>query len=253
VEIDNYEHGRPSWVDVSVNDLTRSAGFYGGLFGWDTPAGPPEMGGYIVASIGGKSVAGISPKMNPEAPSAWATYVNVDLADSAAEAVPEAGGQVLVPPMDVADVGRLAIVADPTGAVIGMWQPRQHRGAQLVNEANTWVWSMLFTTDPSVAGPFYDQVFGWAAKDDEAGQTVFSLGGHDVAGMSSMPAEMPADVPPHWHVYFAVVDTDASVNRAKDLGGSLVFGPVPTPYGQMATLFDRDGVAFSVIGSGASS
>jgi predicted enzyme related to lactoylglutathione lyase len=249
VEVERCEHGRPSWVDLTTTDVTSSSEFYGGLFGWDTPPGPPESGGYVVATIGGKPVAGISPKMNPAAPSAWTTYVNVGDADAAAAAVPAAGGQVVVAPMDVLESGRLAVVADPTGAVVGVWQPRQHLGARLVNEPNTWVWSQLFTTDAEAAGSFYRQVFGWDLAEAEVGHS-FSVGGNPIAGIVPKPVEMPADVPPHWHVYFSVEDAGAAVGRVRELGGELVFGPVPMPYGPMATVVDPAGVAFSVVGTG---
>lgn len=249
MEIEDYEHGRPSWVDLMSPDPAASSAFYGALFGWDTPPGPPEAGGYVVASLGGRAVAGISPKMSPDAPSAWATYVNVADADAVAATVPGAGGQVLVPPMDILEAGRMAVVADPAGAVIGLWQPGQHRGAQLVNEPNTWVWAQLFTTDTAAAESFYTAVFGWNVRPEGEGQTLFSLGDDPVAGMMLKPAEMPADVPPHWHVYFSVADADAALARIEELGGTVTFGPVPMAYGTMATALDPQGVAFSIVGA----
>lgn len=252
MEIERYEHGRPSWVDLSTSDLAAAAAFYGGLFGWETPPGPPEMGGYIVATLGGKTVAGIGPKMNTDVPTVWSTYVHVDDADAAAAAAKGAGGRVHVEPMDIPGSGRMAILADPAEAVVGLWQPSGHMGAQLVNEPNTWIWAMLFTTDTEGAAPFYADVFGWtAASMGEDGQIGFSVGDRLVASMMPKPAEMPAEVPPHWHVYFAVPDTDAAIARARELGGTLTYGPSPTPYGAMATILDPEGAAFSVMGTGA--
>jgi len=249
VEIENYEHGRPSWVDLASPDIAASSAFYGGLFGWDTPPGPPEMGGYVVATVDGKPVAGIGPKMDPNMPTVWTTYVNVDDADATAAAASGAGGQVLVAPMDIPEAGRMAIVADPTGAVIGIWQPNQHRGAQLVNEPSAWVWAQLFTTDLHAAEAFYTKVFGWGVKSGEGGgPSELTVGENTVASMMLKPAEMPADVPPHWHVYFGVSDIDVALARIAELGGTAVFGPVPMDFGPLATAVDPAGASFSIVG-----
>ena len=119
MEFERYEDGVPSWVDLGSTDLTKSREFYGALFGWNCPEGPPEAGGYTVCDLGGKTVAGLGPQMNPGMPPMWLTYVNVDSVDAAAAKVAAAGGTVFAPPMDVLDAGRLAVFADPLGAVIG--------------------------------------------------------------------------------------------------------------------------------------
>ena len=142
----SYQHGVPSWVDLGTPDLTAATAFYSGLFGWQVQAGPPESGGYAIAELRGKPVAGLGPQMNP-GPPFWATYVNVDSADEVIGRVADAGGQVIMPPMDVMDAGRMAILADPLGAVISVWQPANHAGAGLVNEPGTYGWSELITTD----------------------------------------------------------------------------------------------------------
>src|SRR5882724_3494088 len=130
MDIDKYEHGVPSWVDVSSPDLARTKQFYSALFGWEIPDGPPEAGGYSLAMVRGRTVAGVGPQMNPAVPPAWTTYVNVDSVDGTVKLVADNGGTVLMPPMDVMDAGRMAIFADPVGAVIGLWEPRNHTGAQ---------------------------------------------------------------------------------------------------------------------------
>ena len=122
-----WEPGTPCWVDLNSPDPTTANGFYGALFGWDAPEGPPETGGYRVAMVGDRPVAGIGPAQNP-GPPVWATYVAVESADAAAEKVTAAGGQVIVPPFDVLDVGRMAVAGDPNGAVFSLWQPLQHQG-----------------------------------------------------------------------------------------------------------------------------
>jgi predicted enzyme related to lactoylglutathione lyase len=254
MEIEQYEHGVPSWADLGTSDLSAAKAFYGGLFGWDIPEGPPEAGGYCLAEIGGKPVAGIGPKMNPDAPTAWLTYINVDDADVIAEKVTAAGGQVVVAPMDVLDVGRLGIFADPLGAVFGVWQPRRHKGALLVNEPNTLCWNELITTDVEAATSFYADVFGWGAASQGGtadggppAYTEWKVSGRSVGGMMEKPAEMPAEIPPHWGVYFAVADADAAATRVGELGGMVVMGPMDIEPGRFAVAVDPTGGVFNVL------
>lgn len=254
MEMTDYEHGVPSWVDLGAPDLPKARAFYGDLFGWDVPEGPPEAGGYSLAEIGGKPVAGIGPKMNPDAPTVWMTYVNVDDADEVTAKVTANGGQVLVAPMDVMDVGRLGILADPVGAVLGIWQPRAHKGAGLVNEPNTYCWSELVTTDVEGSKAFYAAVFGWGAETQGGavegggpGYTEWKVSGRSVGGMMEKPAEMPAEVPPHWGVYFAVTDTDEAIARIGELGGSVLMGPMDIEPGRFAVASDPMGAVFNVL------
>jgi uncharacterized protein len=253
VEFERYEDGVPSWVDMGSTDLARSRKFYGELFGWNCPEGPPEAGGYSVCDLGGKTVAGLGPQMNPDFPPAWMTYVNVDDADATASRASANGGSVLAPPMDVMDAGRMAIFADPLGAVLGLWQPNQHTGAQLANEPGTYCWSELVTTDLDASKAFYKAVLGWDAEDqggapDAAhGYTEWKLGGRSVGGMMAKTPEMPADMPPSWGVYFAVADADASVTKAQQLGASLFMGPTDIEPGRFAVLADDVGAVFNVL------
>jgi len=250
MQIDTYEHGVPSWVDLSTDELPAARTFYAGLFGWDAPEGPPEMGGYTVATIGGRAVAGLGPKMNPNMPTVWMTYVNVDDADAVVAKVADAGGQVWMQPMDVMDVGRMAVIADPAGAVIGLWQPAAHKGAGLVNEPNTYGWSELVTTDVDAAKPFYAAVLGWGADTQEVdgmAYTEWKVGDRSVGGMMLKPPDMPAEVPPHWGVYFVVSDTDQTVDRIKELGGTVLMGPMDIQPGRFAVAVDPTGAPFNVL------
>ena len=135
-EMTEYAPGTPSWIDLATPDMDATVSFYEGLFGWEIPVAEnaEQTGGYRVATSGGKSVAGIMPLMQEGQPAVWSTYVNVEDADATAAKATEAGGTVIAPPMDVMELGRMAFFADPTGAAIGIWQPNQMRGAQLVNE-----------------------------------------------------------------------------------------------------------------------
>jgi hypothetical protein len=249
MEIERYEHGVPSWIDLSTPDPVRAKAFYAGLFGWEIFDGPPEAGGYAMAYLRDRAVCGIGPQMNP-GPPAWSTYVNVDDADAVAAAVAANGGQVFVPPMDVLDVGRMAVFADPAGAVFGVWQARSHTGAGIVNEPGTLCWNELVTRDVAGAEAFYGAVFGWGHETSGNGPgayTEWKLAGRSIGGMMRKPATMPAEVPPHWMVYFAVADADATVARITELGGTVFMGPMAIEPGRFAVASDPTGAVFSIL------
>jgi uncharacterized protein len=246
----SYEPGTPSWVDLASPDLAASATFYAKLFGWEAHDQGPEAGHYHMFEKNGLPVAGAGPIMMEGQPPAWTTYISVTDADATIAKVKAAGGTVFVEPMDVLDVGRMAVFADPTGAAAAVWKPRQHIGAGLVNEPGALVWNELSTRDPAAAAAFYGDVFGWeAASSDAAGMeyTEWKLHGVDIGGMMTMPAEVPAEVPSYWLTYFGTVDCDATVAQATGDGASLVVGPVDIPIGRFAVLSDPTGAMFAVI------
>jgi predicted enzyme related to lactoylglutathione lyase len=251
VEIEHYENGVPSWVDLGAADVATARAFYGGLFGWNTPEGPAEAGGYSVCDIDGKTVAGLGPNMAPGAPPHWSTYVNVESADDTIAKVEANGGQVYMPPMDVMAAGRMAVFADPEGAAIGLWQPGEHLGAQLVNEPGTYCWSELMTDDPAAAKSFYNAVLGWDAEtqgpEGPGGYTEWKVGGRSIGGMMAKPPSMPAGTPSFWGVYFAVADTDASILTAQGLGASVLMPAADIEPGRFAVLADPDGAMFSIL------
>jgi predicted enzyme related to lactoylglutathione lyase len=247
MEKTGYEHGVPSWCDLGA-DLQKAKPFYAALFGWDIQEGPPEAGGYSLAHLRGKTVCGLGPQQNP-GPPYWTTYINVNSADDVVKLAKANGGTVYVEPMDVMDVGRMAIVADPTGAVFGLWQPGEHKGAQLVNEPGTMCWNELITTDTAAAEKFYRAVFGWGAETHkgEIDYTEWKVGGQSVGGMMAKTPMMPAEMPSNWGVYFAVIDTDATCAKAKSLGGSIIMPPTDIEPGRFAVLVDPAGAPFNVI------
>ncbi|HET7484759.1 MAG TPA: VOC family protein, partial [Solirubrobacterales bacterium] len=159
----SYTPGTPCWVDLGTPDIEAAAAFYGDLFGWSVEEGEnaEQTGGYRQATLGGKPVAGVMPLMQEGQPPAWSTYISVEDADATAVKVREAGGSVLAEPMDVLDLGRMAVFIDTSGAVFGIWQPRAFVGAKIVNESNAVVWNELNTRDPEAAKAFYGAVFGW--------------------------------------------------------------------------------------------
>jgi uncharacterized protein len=242
--------GTPCWVDLGVEDIGQAKGFYEGLFGWQIQEGPPESGGYAMCELNGMPVAGIGPKQGPaEAPPTWTTYIASENADDTISKIKAAGGQVLVEPFDVMDAGRMAVAADPGGAVFGIWQARAHTGVRLANEPGSLTWNENMTRDFDASKAFYRAVFGYGFGDlssEEFRYATLDLGGSPVGGIGEIGPDSPADIPANWATYFAVADADAAAARAAELGGSVIRPPWDTPYGRMAVLADDQGAVFAV-------
>ena len=252
MKMTDYTPGTPAWVDLGTSDLDGAKRFYGALFGWDAQvADDPQAGGYVMFMLGGEAAAGAMKTMSPEQPVAWSTYVAVSDADATMAKAESGGAKVIVAPMDVMDVGRMAMFQDPTGAVLGLWQPRAHKGAGVVNEPGAMVWNELLTRDAATAKKFYSAVFGWKPQPTSAGgmdYTEWQLGGKDVGGLMQMDDEhFPPETPPNWTVYFAVADCAASVSKIGDLGGKVVVPPTQIPVGTFAVCQDPQGAFFSII------
>ena len=251
-EFTSYPAGTPSWVDHGAKDMAASNSFYNDLFGWEAEDQGEEMGHYTILRKSGKTVAGNMTVMMEGQPSAWVSYVSVDDADATTDLAKKAGAAVFVEPMDVSDIGRMALFADPIGAVIGVWQPKTFKGAELANEPGSFTWNELNTRDLPAAKAFYTQVFGWKAHDMDVGgmsYTEWKLGDSPVAGMQAMSDMVPAEVPAHWLVYFAVDDTDATISTATRAGATILVPPMDIPPGRFAVLSDPEGAAFAVIKS----
>jgi len=249
VEMTNYTSGTPSWVDVSTPDMAAAKAFYGGLFGWEAQT-HPEMGGYTNFTMKGKLVCGAAPVMSPDQHPAWGTYISVDDADAITQAIRDNGGQVVAAPMDVTDLGRMALFTDPTGAFFGIWQPGKHTGAQVVNEPGSFGWNELDTRDMDAAKAFYTKVFPWTAKTDGEGANAYTewqLDGRSIAGGMVMGEQFPADVLPNWLTYFVVADSDATVARVHELGGSVMMPGMDTDQGRIAVVADPHGAVFATI------
>jgi predicted enzyme related to lactoylglutathione lyase len=272
-ERDEYPPGVPCWVDTEQPDAQAAAAFYGALFGWEfedrMPAGAP--GNYFVARLRGLDVAAVSSPMDASAPARWNTYLAVASADIAAGRVEEAGGTVVMPPFDVPGAGRMGVVTDTSGATFSVWQPGENKGAQLVNEADTWSFNTLNTRDPETAKRFYQAVFGWGAETFAMGEssfTIFYLPGYadflersnpdlrrELADAGAPPRyadavallvtmtdeQFPAEVPSHWGVTFAVDDADATAARATQLGGTVTVPPFDAEPVRLTVLADPQG------------
>lgn len=249
-----YAPGAPCWIDLGTPDQDAAAEFYGGLFGWSVEAdeNAEQTGGYRVAMLRDKAIGGMMRLMQEGQPPAWSTYICVEDADATVAKAREAGGSVVVEPMSVLDYGRMAFLSDPTGAVIGLWQPGRNIGAGLVSEPGALSWNELNTRDLESAKAFYGAVFGWTFEDNDMGEigtyTSINLDGNMVGGILNMAERgVPQEVPAHWQVYFAVEDTDAAVEQAKQRGGNVMVEPIDIPAGRFAILTDPWGASFAVI------
>jgi predicted enzyme related to lactoylglutathione lyase len=249
-----YQPGTPCWIDLAAPDQQAAIDFYSDLFGWTGRIGPEEAGGYAVCELDGKPVAGIMAAVpmgdQPAPPTVWTTYLSASDVEAAAQAVDEAGGTVLMPPVDVMTLGRMCIAADPAGAVFGLWQPVDFPGAGVVNENGALVWNELNTTDPSAVPGFYRRVLGIeTAPMEGAEDSYFSLRAGDrvVGGMQRVPAQAPEGTPSHWLCYFAVADADATVRKVSAGGGAVLQEPFEMTAGRMAILTDPQGAVFAVI------
>ena len=244
---------KPTWIDLASDDAAASRDFYSKLFGWKIEVDPdPQYGGYGMAEVGGKRVAGIGPKMSPQAPTAWTLYIGTDDIDGLAKKVQAAGGKVIAPPFDVGDQGRMGTFQDPSGAFISAWQPRAMNTPMPTGEANTFGWAELNARGADTAIPFYQKVFGWTPKTipmgpDAPPYTEFQLAGESIAGGQEMQPMVPAQVPSHWLVYFAVGDVDTSFKKAIGAGAREMVAPMDFPGGRFAILSDPQGASFGLL------
>lgn len=249
-ERDGYQPGVPCWVDLLAPDVVAATSFYRELLGWEFDG--PVPGEYFVAQTRGRDVAGVAAQP-PGVPTAWNTYVSVASVERAVEAAGGAGGQVVIAPFDALPAGRVAVIADPSGAVVGLWEPHDRNGAQIVNEASAWSMSMLHTPDPDACEAFFASVFGWQSEPfGPPGIKLFRLPGF-VGGEPNQPVPRdvvavmaPADGESHWSVGFWVDDADAVAVKAAELGGSVVAPPNDDFGMRQAVLADPFGAAFSV-------
>ncbi len=247
-------HGAFSWSELMTPDPAAAADYYAGLFGWTIEQMDMATGPYTVAKIGERPVAGMMAPPEEGIPTVWGFYVTVDDVDLIASSAVELGGSVEVPPMDIPDVGRLCGIQDPQGAFIFAvsYEPQEGDGQVDFRDAFTahgaFSWFELRTPDVDVAKVFYGQLFGWNIVTEQMHMGPYSIvktGDVAMGGMVTPPAD---NVPPHWGGYVTVDDTDATVSRAVDLGGAVLFGPFDIPdVGRFSMLQDPQGAALAVI------
>ena len=245
----------PVWIDLSSTDPAGSREFYSKLFGWTAePEKDPNAGGYAVAKLGGKDVAGIGGQQDPNAPSAWMVYIGSSDASALAKKVEAAGGKVVAPAFEVMDVGTMAVFQDPTGAFISAWQPNTMPGFGVMRRAGAYSWAELNSRGIDRASGFYTKVFGWTTKKSPMGEgmgdyTEFQLGGESIAGGMEMNPMVPKEVPSYWMVYFGATDVDAAHKKAVGLGASEMVPPSDFPGGRFSILSDPQGAMFGIMSS----
>jgi uncharacterized protein len=256
-ERSEYAPGEFCWVELVSPDVEASAKFYGDLLGWKRERYEPDPEGYWYLRRNGKLVAGLEGFRGEGQVPAWLGYVRVDDVGATAELVGNAGGTVLDGPLEVpGGAGSLAICQDSEDVFFALWQPGELKGAELVNEPGFWTWNNLLTRDLERAEKFYGKVFGWeAVQIDEAppGILNWQMDGQrwpeGLAGLMQITADLPADMPPHWQVYFVVESVDEAIERATAGEGKVGFGPIDIPVSRLATLVDPQGAVVSILES----
>lgn len=263
---DGYAPGVPCWMASVQTDPERAAAFYSALFGWETENLMPEAahGDYVICRARGLDAAAIVSVDGAPAPAAavWSTHIWVDDAEATARNVEHAGGRVIGAPFESPGGAVVGVLADPAGAVFCVWEPRERRGAQVVNEPSAWAMSQLITDDPERAQRFYGSVFGWTTEEISMGEnrvTLFRVPGYVggepqqpvsrevIAAMSELrPDAVAAGTAPHWSPDFWTADAELAAATAASLGGSVIVEPHAAPPFQRVVLADPEGATFSV-------
>jgi predicted enzyme related to lactoylglutathione lyase len=255
--------GRYVWFELLTTDPKGAIAFYGDVVGWKTEAW--ASGDYTMWLAGQGAVGGVS--VLPEAarkmgaPPYWQGTVEVADVDRAVALVTERGGGVLVTPVDMPGVGRMAVILDPQGAAIAIITPSSAMASHDPSKAGEFSWSELYTTDHEAAFRFYEELFGWerlGAHDMGPMGTylLWGRGGKQLGGMMTMPKEMKTPdgrtVPPSWMYYVTTLDLDLALERAKKHGARVLNGPMEVPGGQrIVQLMDAQGAAFALVTSPA--
>ncbi len=239
--------GTFSWTDLATTDTEGAKRFYTSLCGWQIDDRPiPGDGVYTMLLRDGKEVAALF-EGQEGMPTAWSSYVTVESADATATQAADLGGTPMGDPFDVMDAGRMAVIQDPTGAVLSVWEPHGSIGATFVNAPGALTLNQLNTSDPDAAARFYEALFGWRTEDVSGGDRAYwgiynddRLNG----GMMQLPPDAPA--PPHWLVYFGSDDVDADAGRIGDGGGGVLVPPTDVPGGRILVAQDPQGAVFGL-------
>lgn len=254
--VDKYAPGSFCWIELATTDQNAAKTFYTSLFGWsvtDTPMGPGND--YSIFALRGRaSAAGYTLQPDQQArgvPVHWSLYIAVDNADQSAAKATQVGASVIMPPFDVPDAGRMAVLHDPTGAVFSIWQGGKVPGLGVTGEPGALCWADLSTSDPDRAAKFYSTLFGWSYKrgqNDPSGYMEIKNGDHFIGGIP--PAHTDPKTPPHWMIYFMVADVAASLAKAAQLGAKTLMPAQDMPgVGTWAILADPQGAVFAVFKS----
>jgi predicted enzyme related to lactoylglutathione lyase len=243
--IEKYDPGMFCWIELATNDAAAAKSFYASVFGWKINDMPiPDGSVYTMLQVDGHDVGALYE--NKEHPPAWNSYVNVTSVDESAQRAQESGANVIAQPFDVMDIGRMAVIADPQGASLCLWQAGKHIGATIRGDFNTLCWNELMTSDIEGAREFYKTLFGWSLKVSPE-YTEINLGSNGIGGMMQITPEMQG-MPTAWTPYICVADADATVEKIKSIGGKVFMGPHEIPnVGRFAICADPQGAMFNII------
>ena len=264
-EREGFPPGVPCWVDTQQPDRDAALRFYGAVFGWSFE-NHLQRGdrAYDLATLDGRVVAAIGSGPS-DTTATWTTYIGVDDVEAAVANVAAAGGTVVAPPLRAGNAGRLALVTDPTGANLALWEPGRRKGVELVNEPGSWNWSLLSTPDPAGAAAFYAEIFGWETELDAPGPKLVRLpsyadfleqfdpelrarhaaGGVPEGFSDAVAWILPSRGAAFWAVTFSVADADAAAQAAEQEGGRVVSGPTDTEWTREVVLADPAGATFT--------
>ena len=247
--------GTFSWVDLATPDREASKRFYGELFGWQSEDSPGRRGAaYTRFALDGRDVAGCFDQREHErdggVPPHWSSYVTVEDLDAPTSRAPELGGKVVAEASEVEDRGRLAGLADPAGAELGLWEPGADFGAGLVNAAGALCWNDLGTPDVDAAKAFYGGLFGWTfdeASEQDPMQYTTIRNGETTNGSVHLQGELERGTLPSWLAYFATADLEVTNSKLSELGGRVIVEPLEVPAGgRVSVVTDPQGAAFGL-------
>jgi predicted enzyme related to lactoylglutathione lyase len=243
--IEKYAPGMFCWIELTTNDAAAAKSFYTSVFGWkinDIPI--PDGSVYTMLQVDGHDLGALYE--NKEHPPVWNSYVNVTSVDDSTQKANELGANVIAPPFDVMDVGRMSVIADSAGASLCLWQAGKTIGATIRGENNTLCWNELMTPDIEGAREFYKNLFGWNLKISPE-YTEINLETTGIGGMMHLTPEMQG-MPTAWTPYFCVADADATIEKIKSSGGKIYMGPHEIPNtGRFAVCGDPQGAMFNII------
>lgn len=242
------------WYELMTSDLDAAIAFYGHVAGWTVKPGDTPGMDYRIIHAGEDRVGGMMKAPDPNMPSAWLGYVDVDDVDAEVAAFEAAGGTVCWPANTLENVGRLAMVADPQGAMLYVMTPamKGESDAFSPNVAGHCGWNEYHARDWEAAFAFYADRFGWekdTAMDMGPMGTyqTFTAGGTRTGGMMNNPLPQQA-----WLFYFNTGDIDEAVTRITDQGGAIQLPPMEVPGGQWALVGrDPQGAMFGLLGTRA--
>ena len=253
--IDEHAPGSFCWIELGTTDQSAAKNFYSSLFGWhasDSPMGPGQV--YTIFKLEGRDAAAGYTLM-PEQQAAglspnWLVYISVENADSAAQRAVTLGGKVTRPPFDVMDFGRMAVLQDPAGTTLAVWQPKTHAGIGIAGVDGTLCWADLTVPNRESVERFYCDLVGWSiGKEDEAPEHAYwhIKNREEFIGGIQPPAYTSPGAPPRWLAYFLVSDCDGSAAKARELGAQLYLPPLTVEgVGRMSVVADPQGAVFAL-------